>query len=181
MTCIVAIETADGVWMGGDRAGSNRYTIHAQDASKTFTNGPLLIGYTTSFRMGQILQYALTVPSHTLTWDVDRWVATDLMKAIREAYTEHGWDRLTENVAQGGNFLAAVAGRCYEIQSDYSFTRRTSGEYAVGSGEDHAFGSLHSTRDWDDAAARVTAALEAAAEHVTTVCGPFDIEHQAAA
>lgn len=178
MTCIVAVEHEGVVYMGSDRAGSNGYTIAPYDAPKTFTNGPALIGFTSSFRMGQILRYGLEVPSHTLSWDVDRWMATDFMLALREAYGRHGWDRTDNGVAKGGNFLIAIHGRCYEVHSNYAFLRSVSGEYATGSGEDHAMGALYATRSWSDPTARVMNALEAAAEHCTTVAGPFDIVTQ---
>jgi ATP-dependent protease HslVU (ClpYQ) peptidase subunit len=179
VTCIVAVEADGIVYMGSDHAGSNGYTLTPVEASKTFTNGPLLIGYTTSFRMGQILQYGLIVPSHTLSWDLDRWVATDLMVAVRATFEAHGWNQTEKNVATGGNFLMAVGGRCYEIQSNYSFLRSATGEYAVGSGENHALGSLHTTRG-QEPAVRVMRALEAAAEHCTGVAGPFDLTTQKA-
>lgn len=175
MTCIVAVEHDGTVYMGSDRAGSSSWSIGIVDAPKTFRNGPLLIGYTTSFRMGQILQYGLTVPSHTLDWDVDRWVAIDLMGAVREAFEEHHWNKDNSGVAEGGSFLVAVEGRAYEVQTDYSAIRNVAGEYATGSGEDFARGSLCSTRGWDDPEARVLAALEAAAECSPSVAGPFDV------
>ena len=175
MTCIVALETPAGVWMGADRAGSDGFSIGAVEAPKVFHAGPVLIGYTSSFRMGQVLQHHLDAPAHTLTWDVDRWVAVDFVTAVREAFAEAAWDRVDEGRAKGGSFLAAVAGRCYQIQTDYSFLRSLHGEYATGSGEYHALGSLHATRDNPDPEARILAALEAAEEHVTSVAGPFDI------
>jgi ATP-dependent protease HslVU (ClpYQ) peptidase subunit len=180
VTCIVAVEHDGVVYMGSDRAGSDGWGIGTVAAAKTFRNGPLLIGYTTSFRMGQLLQYALVPPTDTLTWDVDRWVATDLMAAIREAYDAHGWDETESNKHVGGNFLLAVAGRAYEIQSNYSFIRKVTGEYAVGSGEMFALGSLHSTRDLDPLD-RVRLALEAAAEMSPSVAGPFDYVTQESA
>lgn len=174
MTCIVAVEHDGTVYMGSDRAGSTSWSIGIVQAPKTFQNGPLLIGYTTSFRMGQILQYALDPPTHHLTWDVDRWVALDLMAAIRGAFEDNVWHKVDNGQAKGGSFLVAVSGRCYEIQSDYSFSRTPTGEYATGSGYQYAFGSLHSTRGLDPAL-RVMHALEAAAEHCPSVAGPFDL------
>lgn len=178
MTCIVAVETPAGVWMGGDRAVSGTWTSQVKATPKVWTNGPLLIGTCGSVRLPQILRYGMTPPLDALTWDVDRWVAIDFVRAVRAAFAEHGFDRVRDGIASGGLFLLAVRGRLYEIQSDYSFIRHDHGEHAIGSGEDHAFGSLHSTREWDDPRVRITAALEAAAEHVMSVAGPFDIEFQ---
>lgn len=178
MTCIVALEANGRVYMGSDTFGSNGYTGRTNEAPKTFQNGSALIGYTTSFRMGQILQYGLVVPEESLTWDIDRWMAVDLMPAIRTAFEAHGWDRLNEGRAKGGEFLFSIHGRCYAVQADYSFLRSPLGEYAIGSGKDYALGSLHATRDWAKPKQRVAAALAAAAEHVVSVDGPFDFMRQ---
>lgn len=179
MTCIVAIEDAGTVYMGSDRAASNWSSIISLEGSKTVTNGPLLLGFCGSMRMGQLLQHALDVPSHRLTWDVDRWVTVDLMTSLRATFEAHAWHEVNSGVASGGHFLMAVGGRCYEIQSDYSFNRNTTGEYAAGSGAEYALGSLHATRG-EVASLRVMLALEAAAEHSPTVAGPFDIVTQEA-
>lgn len=179
MTCIVALETQRGVWMGHDQLGSDGFTGAPIEAPKVFTNGPLLIGMCGSFRMGQLLQYGLHPPEESLSWDVDRWVAMDLVPAIREAFEAGGWDRINNGRAKGGSFLVVVRGRCYEVQDDYSFMRMPSGEYAVGSGTYHALGSLHTTRDWAKPKERIVAALEAAAEYVMSVAPPFAIVRQA--
>jgi ATP-dependent protease HslVU (ClpYQ) peptidase subunit len=181
MTCIVALEVDGQVYMGSDRAGSNGFTTLTVAAPKVFRNGPLLVGYTSSFRMGQLLQYGLRVPTESPSWDVDRWVSQELMAAVRATFGEGGWNEAQHGVARGGNWLAAIAGRLYEIQANYAFIRSVTGEYAIGSGEYHALGSLHATRNlgWLPET-RILAALNAAAEHVTTVSGPFDLTEQAA-
>jgi len=177
VTCIVALETPRGVWMGADRAASWTDTTMTMGVPKIYSNGPAIIADCGDFRTGQLLQYALDIPVHTLGWDVDRWVAIDLMAAIRTALGEHGWDRKDDGVDSATSFLLAIQGRCYEIQSDYSFLRNEAGEYAIGSGSFHALGSLHTSRGWKPKD-RIHAALEAAAEHVTSVAGPFDIARQ---
>ena len=181
MTCIVAVEDHGTVYMGADRASSNFYSTSTHDAAKVFEVGPLLIGIAGSWRMGQVLQYGLIPPVHTLSWDVDRWVATDLMAAVRATFEAHAWHRVEHGsvASQRGVWLLAVAGRAYCIQGDYSWQRHTTGEYANGSGEDFALGSLHTTRG-QEPSLRVMKALEAAAEHSPTVAGPFDIVTQEA-
>ena len=175
MTCIVALETARGVWIGADRAASDDFTTSTMGLPKVYRNGPLTLADCGDFRTGQLLQYALEVPVDTIDDDLDRWVAVDLATAIRQAFKRNGWQRKDKGVADATSLLMAVRGRCYEIQSDYSFLRNASGEYAIGSGTYHALGSLHSTRDWKKPKDRIMAALEAAAEHVVSVSGPFDV------
>ncbi len=179
MTCIVAIETADGVWMGGDRMAATMHNAIDLDQPKVFRNGPALIGSCGSIRQHQLLQYTLHIPAETLSWDVDRWVAVDLTRAMLTMAGQWNASRTKDGVALSHNALLAINGRCYELQSDYSFTRCRTGEYAVGSGYEYAFGALHATRG-DEPEVRVRAALESAAERCPTVAGPFDIEYQEA-
>jgi len=179
VTCIVAIETPTGVWMGGDRMASTWSNAIDMDHPKVFRNGPALIGACGSIRQKQLLRYVLQLPVETLSWDVDRWVAVDLTKAMIAMADDWHTNRVKDNVATSHNALLAIHGRCYELQSDYSFTRCRSGEYAIGSGDEYAFGALHATRGGDPKG-RVLTALEAAAERCPTVAGPFDIEFQEA-
>jgi ATP-dependent protease HslVU (ClpYQ) peptidase subunit len=174
MTCIVAVETDKGVWIGADRLGSNGHIGSPVTFPKIFSNGSLTIGYTSSFRMGQLLQYALKVPNLPVNANLDKWVATDLVKAIREAFKDNEWNESKDGVAIGGAFLVVVKNRVYEIQSDFSFLRSISGEYAVGSGQDYALGSLRSTRG-QEPEKRLIEALATAAEYVVSVGEPFDV------
>ena len=175
MTCIVAIEKDGKVTMGGDRLGSNGYTGAPVAQAKVFTKNHVTIGYCGSFRMGQLLQHALDLPLISESTDLDKWVAIEFMQAIRKAYADNGWDKQKDGEAHGGNFLLAVRGRCYEIQSDYSYLRHISGEYAIGSGQDYALGSLRSTRNKMSTVKRILESLETAAEYVVSVSAPFDI------
>lgn len=179
MTCIVAVETPAGVWMGGDRMASTWSNAIDLDQPKVFRNGGALIGSCGSVRQLQLLRYALTVPEATLSWDVDRWVALDLTAAMLATAEQWQTSKVKEGVAQSHNALLAIRGRVYELQSDYSFTRCSTGEYAIGSGYEYAFGSLHSTRG-PMTELRVRSALEAAAERCPTVRAPFDVEFQEA-
>lgn len=175
MTCIVAVEENGRVVIGGDRMGSNSHTGSSVSHSKVFNVGEITIGYTSSFRMGQLLQYALEVPEIEDGTDIDKWVSINLMQAIRKAYKDNGWDKEKDGEATNGSFLLVAKNRVYEIQTDYSYIRNISGEYAIGSGADYALGSLRSTRGKMPIEARVIESLESAAEYVLSVAAPFDI------
>lgn len=58
MTCIVGLVDGDRVILGGDSAGIAGWHLQLRADEKVFRNGPYAIGFTTSFRMGQILRYA---------------------------------------------------------------------------------------------------------------------------
>lgn len=179
MTCIVGVEQDGRVWIGGDSASSDgQLLVHRADP-KVFHTGPYLIGYTTSWRMGQILQHSLIPPDPpTDPAKLDHHMATGFINTVRTALKDGGWASRKDEQEQGGNFLVGVAGRLYEIESDYHIGRSASGYLACGSGWSLAMGSLHTTQAITamSPAERVRVALEAAACHCTTVAPPFLIQ-----
>ena len=173
MTCVVGIESIEGVTIGVDSASSNGHTVHPSASGKLFRNGPLLLGFTTSWRMGQLLRYSMYVPTLD-TWDVDRWMATTFIDTVRRTLKDGGWASLKDGAEEGGTFLVGIAGRLYTVHGDYQATRSGHGYNSVGSGSTVALGALHSAAD-KPAHERAIAALTAAAEHVTSVAAPFEV------
>lgn len=182
MTCIVGIEYRDErgsrrVILGGDSAGVGGWVhIHRADP-KVFSVGPYVIGFTTSFRMGQIIRYA-ALPEPPTDADVevlDHFMATQFINAIRNALKEGGWAQKEKEREDGGSFLVGVRGATlYRVDSDFQVGRSLDRYQAIGSGDEIALGALHATRDLPPEQ-RVTLALEAAAHHSAGVSGPFTI------
>ena len=56
MTCIAGLIEDGNIWIGGDSAAVTHYRMMKRADTKVFINGPFLIGFTSSYRMGQILQ-----------------------------------------------------------------------------------------------------------------------------
>lgn len=181
MTCIVGIEHDGGVIIGGDSAGVAGWSTTCRADTKVFKVGPYIMGFTSSFRMGQLLRYKLNVaaPGEDELKDLDRFVATTFIDAVRQTFKDGGYARVEYTQEEGGSFLLGVAGRLYEIASDYQFGRSVSGFAAVGCGDDIALGSLHTTAKYDFAPkVRVELALQAAADLSGGVMGPFTIIDQ---
>jgi hypothetical protein len=175
MTCIAGLISDGKVWIAGDSAASNGQNVSIRSDTKIFANGPYVMGFTSSFRMGQLLRYSLKlgVPD---TWDVDRFMATTFMDAIRETLRTGGWIKATESRESGGTFLVGIGDRLYTVQDDFQIGHTFNGYAAVGSGYLAALGSLHTSDGLiDDPKARLTAALTAAADHVSGVAAPFTV------
>jgi hypothetical protein len=133
------------------------------------------MGFTTSYRMGQLLRYSLDVGEPD-TWDVDRFMATTFIDAVRECLTRGGYARTEDGQEQGGQFLVGIHGRLYVVDSDYQIGHTISGYAAVGSGYLVALGSLHSTaKSSATSHERAVMALEAAAELTEGVRPPFTV------
>jgi len=179
VTCIVGIEhpTATGgrVYIGGDSACVASYDLTIRSDAKVFRNGPYVMGFTTSFRMGQILRYKLEAPDPGGTEDLERFMATTFIDAVRTSLTDAGWMKKENSREEGGTFLVGVAGALFAVHSDFQVARTLTGYDAVGCGSDLALGALYATRGRSPGY-RLGAALRAAEHHSTGVAGPFTIE-----
>ena len=173
MTCIVGVEHDGRVWIGADAAGVAGYSITARADLKCWSSGPWAFGFTSSFRMGQILRYGFTPPA-VATWDIDRYMAIEFVNALRTSLDEHGWKRTESGRDEGGVFLAAYRDRLYRVDADFQIGRSHDGYAAVGAGDGLALGSLFATVGTDPEQ-RVLSALRAAAHHSAAVCAPFEI------
>jgi hypothetical protein len=170
------------VVIGGDSAGVAGWSITTRADEKVFHVGArYLMGFTSSFRMGQLLRYRLEVPDVPDAWDLDRWMSTIFVDAVRDCLKEGGYAKVENNEETGGGFLVGVEGHLYEVGCDYQIGRSASGYLAIGCGDDLALGSLHTTARYAIAPTdRALMALEAAAHLSGGVAPPFVIENQPA-
>lgn len=184
MTCIVGFRHAQGIIVGGDSAGSDGYVIQRNVRPKVFKNGEFLIGYTTSFRMGQVLEFDLHPPVVPPGEDPLTSMVARFIPEVRKALKESGFAEVENNQETGGVFLVAFRGRLFAVQRDFSVLEAMDGYDACGSGEEYALGALHSvmppgyfpgTASSQTARAAVVRALEAAAHFNPGVRGPFTI------
>lgn len=175
MTCIVGLVEGDRVWIGGDSAGVAGWDLTVRADQKVFRNGAMLFGFTSSFRMGQLLRYALQVPDHDPRVDTDKYMATTFIDAVRECLKGRGWAENDKGQERGGTFLVGYAGRLFCVESDYQVGVPADGYAAVGCGDQIARGALYASGHLVGQA-RVEVALRAAERCSAGVRGPFHIE-----
>ncbi|MCL6672442.1 hypothetical protein ACIRP3_23230 [Streptomyces sp. NPDC101209] len=172
MTVIVGLVHRRRVHLAGDSAGSSGSQLTIRRDPKVFANGPYVLGFTTSFRMGQLLHHAFKAPHPE--GDLDRFMVTTFVDAVRTCLKDGGWARKDSEQEQAGSFLVGVHGRLFEIHDDYQVGERADGYAAVGCGDDLALGALHATAGLGlKPRERLTAALRAADHHSTFVAAPY--------
>ena len=154
MTCIVATTTNDGaVFMGADSQSTSGWDKRQAGESKVFVLGSLLIGYTTSFRMGQLLRYSLKLPETSLTVGGIYYMTTVFVPAIRALFKDNGFTKIENNEESGGTFMVGVAGRrtgfsvdlepkLYRIQDDFYVNPTVEPYEAIGCGDDYALATM---------------------------------------
>lgn len=178
MTCIVAAKAADGsVVMGCDSAGSDGWALYILRDPKIYRVGGMLIGFTSSFRMGQLLGHSLSVPEHHSDVPLEKYMATTFMDAVRRCLKDGGYAKRENDVETGGVFLVAYKGRIFQVQENFSVIENGRDYDACGSGYMLALGSLFATGGINDTRERVETALKAAEDFCASVRGPmrFDV------
>lgn len=176
MTCIVGLATASGVvYMGGDSCASDGYMKYPIASPKVFRLGEILIGYTTSFRMGQIIQYHLTPPKHQKGETDEEYIVTGLTEAVRLLLKDHGFSTVYNNAETAGAFLVGYHGALYKVGGEFQVLRPANGIHACGSGEQFALAAMYAL-EGIAAEKRIRRSLEITADLCTTVSAPFYVE-----
>lgn len=143
MTCIVGLEMSDGVWIAGDSCGSDGILQITYQQSKVFYKGELLLGYTSSFRMGQLLEYHWQVPDHPSGKTDLNYLVTEVVPSLLSLYQAQGYEKkYTDGQRAGGICLLGYRGKLYRMDSDFHLGRNSCGYDAVGSGTQVALGAL---------------------------------------
>lgn len=172
MTAIVGLVHKGGVYIGGDSAGVSGLDLTVRADTKVFHNGPYLFGFTTSFRMGQLIHHALTPPKPKGA--LERFMSTAFIDAVRSCLKDGGWARRENEREEGGTFLVGVRGRLFVVHSDYQVGQAADGYAAAGCGDQVALGALYATADSGmKPRKRIKIALQAAERFSAGVRAPF--------
>jgi ATP-dependent protease HslVU (ClpYQ) peptidase subunit len=188
MTCIVGLEHEGDVYIGGDSAGIEVYSlaISGRADEKVFLtdDGNFAMGFAGSFRIGQLLRYALVAPEQGQRQDDMAYMVTYFIDAVRAMQKERGalnkaGDHDVES--QDAAFLVGYNGKLYSVEEDFQVGRPIADYAATGCGADIAMGAMYATRAAMMAPEeRITLALAAAAEYSAGVRAPFHIVKLAA-
>lgn len=137
MICIVGLVRDGTIHMAGDKLGSNGYTKLITERPKIFKNGDFLFGYTTSFRMGQLIEFAWKQPEKLNSQSEDYYIYKVIVDSIKTLLKGDGFATDKE----GGEFIFGYNGRLFKMQNDFSIFEYTS-YAACGCGEDEALAVL---------------------------------------
>lgn len=175
MTCIVGIADGGKVYIGADSAGFSDNDLTVRKDAKVFRVGAFVIGFTTSFRMGQLLRYSFDPPRPEIGACVERYMNTSFVDAVRKTFREGGFLTVKDSAESGGTFLVGLRGRLFMVAADFQVAESQHGFDAVGCGFPFALGSLHETVGNFDPPERVARSLRTAEKCSGGVRGPFTV------
>jgi ATP-dependent protease HslVU (ClpYQ) peptidase subunit len=177
MTCIVGVIKDGKVYIGGDALGSNAadFSGSARQDTKVFKSGQFIMGFTTSYRMGQLLAYSFESSRDIREGeDIMSYMVNVFINDVRTCLKTGGYASTDKGQEGGGTFLVGFKGRLFTIYDDYQVAENIDEFASCGCGANYAFGSLFSNRQLDPEA-RIIQALEAAEHFSVGVKGPFTL------
>jgi hypothetical protein len=179
LTVIAGLIAADGsIIMGGDCAGVAGLDMALVAEPKVFTNGHFLIGFTSSFRMGDILRYAdLPVYREDEDGGSHRFMVKKFIPAVRTLFKDSGYMSVEHQREQGGTFLVGFCGHLFAIWDDLQVASSTYDTLAIGRGGQVALGAMIAMRVSGVALdeSLVEVALKASQRVIAGVRSPFVI------
>lgn len=173
MTCIAAVAKNGVVYMGGERGASDPYTILPLCRPKIAQINNYLVGYAGTQGIGQMV-HMIDLPPIANNKNITKALRTSFIKSLKIAIEEYGNAPINED--NSTDWLVGVHGRLFEISSD-DWQVSEFEETAIGSGNNIALGSLHTSRSWKDQEKRIRYSLQAAVEISPSCLGPIDILH----
>lgn len=181
MTCIVGLEENGTVFIGADSASIAPETLEicrrADEKVFLTDDGNFILGFAGSFRIGQLLRYALVPPPQKVDQDDMAYLVTDFIDAVRTMQKDKGSLKKENEVEEHeAMFLLGFNGKLYVVEGDFQVGRPVDNFMSVGSGANIALGAMHATKDLGiPAEKRIILALEAATEFSAGVRAPFHV------
>jgi hypothetical protein len=175
MTCIVAVEAGSSVWLGSDSFIGGHMSSAVLDRPKWGRVGSATIAYCGGLRGLQLLSEMKF--RRIRRGEDEQAYLVALSKKAFVAFVE--WGANIDGRGSGADtheqtFLAAVNGKAFTIQNDYSVYRTADGFAAAGAGEDYALGALLGLAT-EPPADRVRRALEISGQLSPLVRGPYHV------
>jgi hypothetical protein len=96
VTCIAGIVENGTVYIGGDSAGVAGWSLAVRADAKVWATEEFAFGFTSSFRMGQLLRYKLNPPARLVGQSVDEYMVGPWIDAVRQRLKAGGYARTEE-------------------------------------------------------------------------------------
>ena len=186
MTAIAGIKHKNGVTIGGDSAAISNFHLMTRKDPKVFRVGRLLIGYTSSFRMAQLMRYgwhkcesldSLVPPDSDDGMD---FMCKQFVPRVRWLFKQGGYMGKTDDGREdAGEFLVSWGYGLYLVYSDLQVAESHSPYMACGCGRDVVLGALYGALGASgvptDPEKLVRASLDAAERFSAGVRGPHTV------
>lgn len=176
MTVIIGFIDKSKVYIGGDRLASNNYYKAEAAEPKVFKKGEFIIGYTSSFRFGEILQYGFNPPYHSKDIETDKeYMVTHFIPEVRKSLEDGKYSK-SDADGKSGVAIIGYRNKLYTLQEDWSIIEYLSGVHTTGAGAEYAQGAMSALRNLDMTAEnKIKEAIRITSEHCPFVSSLCDV------
>ena len=181
MTCVIGMIKDNKMYMAADSAGTDETDLIVRKDVKVFVRDKMLIGFTDSFRMGQLLQYKLKIPKQPVKMNDHEYMVTLFIDAVRKCLKTGGFAKKDNEEESAGSFLVGYKNMIYEVESDYQVGISSRPYASCGCGSSYALGAMEALNnagfDYHEMQPvdMIRAALTTAESYSAGVRGPFKI------
>ena len=177
MTCIIGLVEKGKVFIGGDSAGVIGLNYSIREDEKVFKNGEFIFGFTTSFRMGQLLRYKLKIPEqHPNEKNDYKFLVVEFIDSVKQCLKDNDFASCNSDVIEGGTFLIGYRKNLYLIDSDFQVGKVRKSFDSVGCGQNYALGAMEViSKENTTAKERIFKALDVVQQFSAGVREPFNI------
>ena len=174
MTCVVGYidDCKQVAWLGAESSATDDETTYDYSGKKIFYVGDFLVGFSGSFRAGQIVRHEVQLPPITSQLELEKYLQTVFSKEIKKTLKKH----FTPKKIDTFNLLIAYEDKLFTLEND--FTILPFAPYmAIGTGTPYALGALKALMDYKiSTRTRITKAIEAAIHHCPSCRGAIYVE-----
>lgn len=182
MTIIVGLECDDCTYIGGDAGATDPESLDSVIVadSKVFFKDNILFGFSSSFRVGQLLKYSIKLPCNKKMSEME-YLVTVVADRIKNICTKKGIIGKTDDQEDfiDSNVLCAINGKLFQIESSLAIIKSKFPYAAIGSGAPYAVGALYALQDSPiPPEEKIRIALDTACMHNAACRGPYTILKQ---
>ena len=175
MTCVVAVLDKTGkIFMGADSSAVDDVTHTAHVDSKVFKKDEFGIGYSHSFRMGQLIQFWFRPPTlDENETDIMKYMVMNFIPELKTVLADNDYPN-TDDEKTDWSLIVCVRGNIFTIEYDWHIGHDNLNYAAIGAGSTYALGAMSSVYNTQSALETAQSALQAAEKFSPYVLGPFN-------
>lgn len=183
MTCIVALQNTQAIWMGSDSQASGNSLKVQLSTSKVVRKPNMLIGAAGESQILPLLRYGFEVPFQKEGETDEKFMLFDFTNKLKEFIQENGQVHPFSSEDPTPSFpaqlLIAYKSSLYQMNSCFGCWKVNRYFSAIGSGDQFALGFMEGIRSFPEKPEpemQVRLALQAAARTIDGVGEPLFIE-----
>lgn len=173
MTVLIGIVEDNVMYLAADSIGASQHYKEVRRDSKIFRKKDMLISCTHTFRFRDIVKHEFELPEHPKKMSVEKYIVTKFISNLRILQKKLGHVGSDKDGDLGCGLLIAYRGNLIRIEADFQYAQHRMEYDSLGSGQNLARASLHSTSFYNiDPKIRIRLAFESCRMYQNGCCEP---------